>query len=420
MTELYEDVLLLVFRYLTFKDLANCEAVCCQWRSVLLRGTPWRICFRQKLAMSLRWREGWKRTGIDEQMLRSADYRDIYRAMHLHLMELDRNWRTGQYREINVPTRKEGCDLVDARDDWVTYVEHTSNPMHSELVFWNMKSQASERYDIGRFKNVLAITELMFIYMLPTSFAVFDRTTGQITTEVNAEPDWEIAKGVCRDGVLVVCFRNELDYMQRLCFWKIESPSRVSFLKEWTFECARFYRLVIDQSFIALSLTLVEPTLRLISTETLEIEQSIDVDCKDHTYLNGVVLYVNLDNSVFQVYDVASKRYFHELPLPDVSLTNSYINEHTIGFNTKYLVIAVVFEPEGNSELNIYNFEAIKNPCADKNSLLLATFQFELSIYKMIVNETHLCLWFSRIEPANEKVAILDFAPSSFNFGIRN
>ena len=50
--ELDKDVLLMIFQQLEGEDLLNCEAVCRQWREILLAGTPWRRLFYQNKASS--------------------------------------------------------------------------------------------------------------------------------------------------------------------------------------------------------------------------------------------------------------------------------------------------------------------------------------------------------------------------------
>jgi F-box-like len=428
MTELYEDALLLIFRHLTYKDLANCEAVCSMWRGVMLTGTPWRTCFHKEMATSPRWREVWKKTGIDEKKLRSADYRDIYRAMHMYLKELDNNWRTGKCKEINVPI-KEGCCFADARDDWVAFLEHIPNPMHNELVFWHKKSQISERFDIGCYTSLLAITKEMFICTNSLAFAVFDRNVGQTTFEVKAEQDRYIRWSVFLNNLLVVCFpdREEAASLSfRLCVWKIESPSNVSLLNQWTFQ-GECFDVKMDERYIAVSIIMADPQiLHLISTETLEIEKSLDFGGKSHTYHQGLLFFQN--DKFFQVYDVSSQRYFHELPLPEPP--NLSIIDHMIGTNTKYVVIALLYEDKDYEDrnslvLSVYDFEAIKNPSAESNNLLLATFKFELENYWFIIDETQMYLGCGPSNPHllptfHEKVTILDFAPSSFNFQVKS
>ena len=55
------DVLLMIFQQLDGEDLVNCEAVCRQWRDVLLAGTPWRRLFHRKVNYSHLWRKEQKK-----------------------------------------------------------------------------------------------------------------------------------------------------------------------------------------------------------------------------------------------------------------------------------------------------------------------------------------------------------------------
>jgi hypothetical protein len=116
----------------------------------------------------------------------------------------------------------------------------------------------------------------MFIYENHLAFAVFDRNAGQITFEVKEERDWDL-QGVFLNGLLAVCFSYEFSI--RLCVWKIDSPSHVSLLNQWTFE-GGFIALSMDEKYHAVSIVrdpigLRPAKLHLISTKDLEVEKTL-------------------------------------------------------------------------------------------------------------------------------------------------
>jgi len=76
---LNEDVLLEVFEHLDYEELVQCEAVCRQWREILLCGSVWKQWFQKQVALSPPWQETWKKRAIDDNALETADYRAICR-----------------------------------------------------------------------------------------------------------------------------------------------------------------------------------------------------------------------------------------------------------------------------------------------------------------------------------------------------
>ena len=96
-----EDVLLLIFQHLDGKDLVHCEAVCRQWRQVMLTGTPWIRWLKQRSA-SRELRPFWHRMGLDETNLQFQDYRAICRDIVRYLNQQDNTWRHGKYEESSL------------------------------------------------------------------------------------------------------------------------------------------------------------------------------------------------------------------------------------------------------------------------------------------------------------------------------
>ena len=96
-------VLLVIFDQLDYQDLLRCEAVCRQWRNVLLSGTPWRRLFHRKIISSEQWRDIVRILGVDVKKLEILHYRSLCRAIHREEKQIDRNWRTGNFKN-NSPT----------------------------------------------------------------------------------------------------------------------------------------------------------------------------------------------------------------------------------------------------------------------------------------------------------------------------
>ena len=96
---LIDDVLLIIFQQLDGEDLVNCEAVCRQWRDVLLAGTPWKNFFHRKLNYSHLWRKEQKKLENNQQTLQTWQYRDVCRNLRQVERNFKYNWCTGRFEK---------------------------------------------------------------------------------------------------------------------------------------------------------------------------------------------------------------------------------------------------------------------------------------------------------------------------------
>jgi F-box-like len=90
-----EDVLLIIFGYLTGEDLCICEAVCKQWRTILKFGTPWRRLLQRQIARSDMWRQAWLSMGLDGKQMKREHHRSVCRALVQYSREMDNTLRAG-------------------------------------------------------------------------------------------------------------------------------------------------------------------------------------------------------------------------------------------------------------------------------------------------------------------------------------
>ena len=120
---LVEDVLLQIFQHLDGRDLLCCEAVCHQWRQVMLNGTPWRRWLNQRSALP-EVRPFWQRARLDESF---QDHIAICR--YILLLQLNYNWRRGRYEECSL-TLKDVDDVIISVNHVYCYKdEGNSRPM---------------------------------------------------------------------------------------------------------------------------------------------------------------------------------------------------------------------------------------------------------------------------------------------------
>ena len=93
-----ENVLLMIFQHLDGQDLLHCEAVCRQWRQVMLAGKLWRRWLNQRT----KWpelRPFWQKVELDESNP-LPDYRAVCRVILRPLLRYQLDyWRHGKYEQ---------------------------------------------------------------------------------------------------------------------------------------------------------------------------------------------------------------------------------------------------------------------------------------------------------------------------------
>ena len=114
------DVLLMIFKHLEVEDLLNCEAVCRQWRTILLTGTPWRQLIHRKVHYSHLLRKEQKKSEANQ--LRTEQYRDVCKK----ILQVSRNWRMGRFKKSVYSLNKCICNddsgtQIVIGDDYVVW-----------------------------------------------------------------------------------------------------------------------------------------------------------------------------------------------------------------------------------------------------------------------------------------------------------
>jgi F-box-like len=115
--ELVADVLHVIFQHLEGEDLVNCEAVCRQWRDILLAGTPWRRLFHRNKEKLPLWRKTQKKLVSNKLTLRTEQYRDVCRKILL----VHQNWRMGHFTKLTCPSAPNSAFNLTMNDDYVAW-----------------------------------------------------------------------------------------------------------------------------------------------------------------------------------------------------------------------------------------------------------------------------------------------------------
>ena len=111
------DVLLMIFQHLEGEDLLNCEATCRQWRDILLVGTPWKRLFGRSKDSSPLWRRAQRTLEKIQPTFRTDQYRGVCKDV----LQVKRNWRSGNFMKFTYSVNKPDSFLLTISDDYVAW-----------------------------------------------------------------------------------------------------------------------------------------------------------------------------------------------------------------------------------------------------------------------------------------------------------
>jgi F-box-like len=421
--QLSDDVLLVIFDQLDDQDLLRCEAVCRQWRNVLLSGTPWRRLYHRQIVSSQQWRNILPIFGVDVEELETVHYRSFCRAIVQELKQVYRNWQTGIFKKTCAITSLKNISLVTIWDDRIALYRHNA---------WNETVQMT-------FVHRTSLELISFVKLTSPSFAVTNAkiivawgrkimnildTNGRLISHVPGLDEYErltwVLVSCCISGDQVAVFSQTCG-QEKLSLWDVSIPTKATGLKSQKsvlglpFMCESSMKMD-DKFIVVLAFQYKTSNFCFFSKKTLALHwQKTVKDEMKHNFAYGkglLLLYVSKQNvnceeyGLIQVYDVTSKTCFHE-----VRITAKYDYdklEHRVGFNSKFMV---VFENPRHhrlrNKMNIYDLEAMKNPKSSADDLLVHSVAVDFNDDKFAVTETEIFI------QGREEIRILDF--SSFN-----
>ena len=139
--QLPDDVLLVIFDHLDDQDLLRCELVCRQWRNVLQSGRVWKILFRRQLVSSQLWRSVLQNFGVDVNKLENVHYRGLCRAILRQLNKINRNWRTGNFEQVEEKSLYDR-KIYSVTNDFIVIISSVTNRSYDkEFLFFDRRSQ---------------------------------------------------------------------------------------------------------------------------------------------------------------------------------------------------------------------------------------------------------------------------------------
>jgi len=455
-SNLNEDVLSEVYGHLDFEELVQCEAVCRQWREILLNGPIWKRWFQKQVALSPSWREIWKKMAIDKNALEPAYYRAICRESYRQAKELNNNWCTGQY----VP-RNTLLHLPPSRfayrsyfyDDWIVvassgYDHHSREIMTYLYFFMKNSSHVTECITLPPNHDFRYTDENFLICSRRSNVYIFDRRIDKFTVQINEDEGRYIQCATLYNGLLGVLSQQRYNGRFLLSVWNVENPSRIALLKQFSFDvdyCLNWtafdVSITIDEQFIVVKGYIYEeregkrpckgiwPKCRkeplkkapvvvahFISTRTLEVERLLTVDALTAVYDKGL-LFVLIHGRV-RIYDVSSGTFYRDLLLQKNASNSVCSSQFLVSVNSKY--VAILYKAYWRwfgwkTKLWVYELAALKNFDAEPKSLLLTTIENDGPL-SMTMDETRIVICTVLYNELDKSVGplflfVFDFSP---------
>jgi F-box-like len=423
--ELGTDVLQMIFHGLEGEDLLNCEAVCREWRDILLAGTPWRRLFHRKIASFPVWRRAQNILESNQLILRTEEYRDACK----NILQVNRNLRTGNFTKWTYPVRRRLKFLAISDDYLVCYLKRTEN---DETCGWyafldiESKEIKETRLDSGHHvPNQIRMELFWDVHRFGESGVDIHYPKNEWFSNVmNEEDNGFRARQISYGSKLIVCYSACANNRERMRIWKMGNPPIL--LQDRTFEDRDFRICTVDERFIVarkdrqitsngnIVLNWKTPTLYFISTGTFEEIRTLSVTSFEWKYDRGL-LFQFRDNGIVRVMDVATGAYFNDIHKPFGKEDDHVRPWPWAASNSIVMVIGWKYSTESSgtlSHLSVYDLEAAKKQNSDPGCHLLYTLQFQLDIEKFVMNESEIAVSVTN-GTNNRFVTVLKFV----NFG---
>ena len=401
---LADDVLILIFSQLTDQDLLHCEAVCHQWRNVLMSGTLWKRSFHRMIASSVKWKTLLRNFQICEQNLQTVHYRSLYRATRQEVKKIDRNWRTGNFKLIEESVRRPEA----VNSDYMAYTRYSQEDNKHFIEIVSRKNSKGE--PIGRIEvsseskcvlgdnGTVVVWDKKKVEIFNTDGLLLSEVPELTPEEKQQHDEVQIKKCATEGHVLAVC-RSKRYSTERLSVWNIKDPLNVNLLmRNSTDQRARYSDLEVDEHFIAHWTWFRDGCFNFISRKTLELKTKIVkfVHRKHFFYDRGMfilhehkILY-----DIIQIWDVASSCEQRSYIETSSAFCDGCPLSNHVAFNSTFMIISFKAR-KGATTLSVYDLEAIRNG-KNGDDALIKTFNVPFKTcystypHNMIVDDTQI------------------------------
>jgi F-box-like len=287
--QLSDDVLLVIFENLDDEDLIQCETVCRQWRKVLLSGKPWARFFQRKIVSSPQWRQDWRNFVPDENKLQTAHCRSLCRAIIQDLKQVDRNWRTGNFKKTSRKVDSFNNEYTDYDMYFVIGCDYIALDSYGEYKD-NLKFLHRSSLKLKSFIVIpggwAATTNAEIAVLWNEKIIKILDTDGQLISEVpeldeGERISWKLVSCCLSNDQMAVLSRTKGE--EKLSLWNVRNPANAICLKSrWSNLDLELedpeeesFSMIMDDQFIAVSTGRNDQSYRasiyFFSKETLDM-----------------------------------------------------------------------------------------------------------------------------------------------------
>ena len=417
--ELGADVLESIFQQLDGKDLLNCEAVCRQWRDILLSGTPWRRLFHRQIGCSLLWRYVQKKLESNQLTLRTEQYPSVCKD----ILQVDRNWRTGNFSKLIYPLVYPAITyeftIIDDYVAWINFRGFKNGECLSDCMFLDLETMEINKFPLP--SNFAYLNEMVVFWRdRHRILEVLDPNNRWVINVFDEEANDSIFLEYLFGSKLLVAYTYNVNSgMERIRIWKMGNPPNL--IHDRTFKKRNLTMVKVDERFIVATKCFYQVhkfrSLYFISTGTLEEHRSLSFmpHCK-YAYDRGLLFQFRVDG-VIRIMDVASGTFFNDVRMSFWKKPYPIMLRQRIGVNSNFLVIGWKYLNKKMmkmlSYLSVYDLEAIKNTNSNPDYYLLYTLEVEFDIESFLMDERRM-ICYGKNNQYKRNVIVIDFA----NFGL--
>ena len=410
------DVLQMIFQHLDAKNLLKCEAVCRQWRNILLAGTPWRRLYHRNIVRLPQWRRAQKILKSNPRTLRTEQYRGFCIDLIQQVNTINRNLRRGHFAKLTYPVSSYCATNISISHDYVAwnfYRSRKGQPFCHILCAF-LDTESTEIKEIPFPDDVTDLNEMLV--------TLSDLDSGKSEIEiVDPKNRWVVNVSDRRDEqgdfldfkfvskLLVTYYGCEVSDVERIRIWKMGNPPVL--LHDHTCKFRNLYLVKVDEQFMVLcNFT----TLYFISTETLEEFRTLSWEKHYYEWIyDRGLLFQSFHpfNGIIRIFDVASGTFFKDVCLPFRNNTEGSF-EFMNGWassNSSFVVIgwkdSTMFGTF--SHLSFYDLEAVKKPSSNRRCYLY-TLQFQFELPTFVMDESRIA--FKGYDGNHWNVTVLNFA----------
>jgi hypothetical protein len=331
-----------------------------------------------------------------EGKLETVHSKSFYKNIIHHLHDIDTIWRTGKFKRTDL-FQVPGT-IVTVGDKCIVnryFCRDLNCEKFEFLDRRSLKFKGTTTISTGSF--AVTNTEIVVVWN-PKNIEIVGKDDQLISTVPELKEDerqsWNI-KSCCISGVELLVF-SRTNGQSRLSLWDVTDPSRAICIKRRWFsfdlqlDCPSLMKM--DGQFITSPTPNNYARFCVFSKQTLYPNGMISfcgIVGRNYTFYQGM-LFVHFPSRnrksegscAIRVFDVTSTY----RRIIETTTTGNF--EDLIGFNSKFMVVAGSSECTQQSQLNIYDLEAVKNPNSTDNELLVKTLVVEFPISRIVMDET--------------------------------